>query len=274
MSRAALNRLLISIFMSLNIFWLLMPIAMALLWSLVDPNYAWSYPDVFPKVLSFRRWGLLWETTLLKQALWHSYLLAGSTAVVTLVLSMPTAYAFGRLDFKGKGIAQVLILVPLVIPGFAIAIFFSSLLFSMGVQSKFLGILIGHSVFTLPYALRILTVSFSQVRQDLIDAARDLGASGSTVMAEVFWPAIKPGILASAIITFVYSIEEFAMSFVIGSPDFITVPTLLFSYLGYQFVRPNAAVVSLILVVPNVLLMVVLERMLKVANPATIVAKG
>ena len=37
------------------------------------------------------------------------------------------------------------------------------------------------------------------------------------------------------------SIEEFAIAFVIGSPDFITVPTILYSFLGYSFIRPNAA---------------------------------
>ncbi len=178
------------------------------------------------------------------------------------------------MQFKGKALVQTLILLPMVIPGFVTAIFFSSLLFSMGIYSKFLGILIGHSVLLLPYALRILSVSFSQVRQDLIDAARDMGASRLTVFRVVFFPAIKPGILASLIIVFIYSIEEFALSFIIGSPEFTTVPTILYSYLGYQFIRPNEDVVSLILVVPNIFLMLVLERVLKVANPATIVGKG
>jgi putative spermidine/putrescine transport system permease protein len=54
----------------------------------------------------------------------------------------------------------------------------------------------------------------------------------------------------------------------------VTIPTLLFSALGQDFVRPNAAVLSLILVVPNVLLMLILERLLKSANPALASGKG
>ena len=53
------------------------------------------------------------------------------------------------------------------------------------------------------------------------------------------------------------------MAFVLGAPDFITVPTILYSFLGYSFIRPDAAVVSLILVIPNVLLMLLIERLLK-----------
>ena len=69
------------------------------------------------------------------------------------------------------------------------------------------------------------------------------------------------------------SIEEFAIAFIIGAPDFITIPTILYSALGQDFVRPNAAVISLILVFPNVILMIFLERVLRSANPALISGK-
>ncbi len=44
-----------------NLLWLGLPFGMAILWSLVDPQYPWSYPDIFPQVLSFNRWLLVWE---------------------------------------------------------------------------------------------------------------------------------------------------------------------------------------------------------------------
>jgi len=254
--------------------WLIVPFVLAVLWSLVDPSYSWSYPDIFPKVLSFRRWVQIWQTTTLKQSLLNSYKLALSVTIFSLILASPTAYALGRIEFKGKNIAGMLILLPMVMPGFVIAIFFSSLLFSIGIYSKFLGILIGHSIIFMPYAIRILTVSFSQVRQDLIDAARNLGSSKITILRHVYLPTLKPGILAALVICFIKSIEEFAIAFIIGSPDFTTVPTILFSYLGYQFIRTDAAVVSLILAVPNILLMLIVEKWLRVANPATIMGKG
>ena len=76
-------------------------------------------------------------------------------------------------------------------------------------------------------------------------------------------PMLKPSFLASIIFCLVKSIEEFAIAFVIGSPDFITVPTILYSFLGYPFIRPNAAVVSIILLVPNIILMMIIEKLLK-----------
>lgn len=269
-----LNKVLMGILLFIAFLWLVIPFMMAILWSLVDPGTPWSYPDIFPPKLSFGRWVLIWETTSLPTALFNSYLLAPSVAIITLIFAAPTAYAIGRLDFKGKGLVQVLVLLPMAVPGFVLALFFASLLFSLGLYSRFLSILIGHVVLFLPYAIRILSVSFGQVHQDVIDAARDCGASPTQRFLNAYVPVLKPGILASLIIVFVLSIEEFAIAFILGSPDFTTVPTILYSYLGYDFIRPNAAVVSLILVVPNVLLMLVLEALMKSANPSNVVGKG
>ena len=256
----------VSILLALLVFliFLALPFAMAVLWS---PSPPWAYPAVLPPVLSLRRWAEIWTTSALPQALYNSYALAVCVSATTLLLAVPTAYAFGRMEFTGKSAAQMMTLIPLIIPGFVSAIFFSALLIQLGVYSRFVGIVIGHTVSLLPYAIRLLTVSFTMVRQDL-------GASPLTVFRTAYLPVLKPGLLASLIIVFILSIEEFAISYIVGAPDFVTVPTILYSYLGYNFIRPNAAVVSLILVVPNVVLMLIAERLLKSADPAVVTGKG
>lgn len=269
-----LNRVLLTSFIIICFLAIIVPIFLAVLWSLVDPNYTWNYPDLFPKKISFARWALIWNTTTLKQSMLNSYSLGISVTLLTLLLSLPTAAALGRHEFPGKNIVQVLTLLPMVMPGFVIAIFFTSFLYKVGIYSKFTGILLGHTVLGMPFAIRILTVSFSQIRDDLIDAARDLGASKFSILKNVYLPALKPGILSSLIIVMIRSLEEFALAYIIGAPNFTTIPTILYSYLGYQFIRPNAAVVSIILVFPNVLLMLIMEKFLKTANPAMIVGKG
>nr|WP_271514310.1 ABC transporter permease [Flavimaricola sp.] len=269
-----MNAILIVVLALVFFLWLVLPFGLAIIWSLVDPATGWEYPDVLPPRLTIVRWHEVWTTTALPQALRNSYLLAPCAAILALTLAMPTAYCFARFDFPGKSLAQIATLLPLVVPGFVLAIFFSSLIFNLGIYSRFLSILLAHCVLFLPYAIRIMTVSFEQVNQDLIDAARDLGASPWARFRTAYWPVLAPGVLASLIIVFTQSIEEFAIAFIVGAPNFVTIPSILYSYLGYNFVRPNAAVVSLVLVVPNVLLLLVLERLLKSANPAQAGVKG
>ncbi len=275
MSAQRINRLLMALLFGLILIWLVVPFTMAVLWSFVDPAEPWTADRLLPPVMSFYRWQDMWEHSSLKTALLNSYVLAPSAAVSALVLATPTAFALGRISFPGREAAKLLALLPLIVPAFVTSIFFTSLLYQLGLHSwRFGAILFAHAVVFLPYAIRIMTVSFEQVRTDHIDAARDLGASTWARWKVAYLPALKPGIFASLLIVFIQSIEEFAIAFIVGSPDFTTIPTLLYGSLGQDFVRPNAAVLSLILVVPNIFLMLILERLLKSANPALSSGKG
>lgn len=275
MTASIINRALLIALLVICAIWLIVPFTMAVLWSLVDPSEPWTADRLLPPVLSFYRWKDMWVNSGLKQALLNSYMLAPLAAVTTLTLAMPTAFALGRFSFRGRETAKLLCLLPLIVPGFVTSIFFSSILFQFGLTaSRFAAILFAHCVLFLPYAIRILTVSFEQVRDDHIMAARDLGATPWNRFTAAYLPALRPGNFAALLIVFIQSIEEFSIAFVIGSPDFITVPTLLFGSMGQDFVRPNAAVLALILVVPNVFLMLLLERFLRSANPALSSGKG
>lgn len=275
MQQSRLDRILTIALMTVCAVWLIVPFAMAILWSLVDPSEPWTPDSILPPQMSFYRWQNMWENSSLKDALITSYSLAPIVALCTLALATPTAYALGRLTFPGRAVCKIIALLPLVVPSFVLAIFFTALLFRMGIAHwRFTAIAFAHAVIFLPYAIRIMTVSFEQVRQDHIDAARDLGASWIARVRVAYLPALKPGIMASLLIVFIQSIEEFALAFIIGTPDLVTIPTLLYSAMGQGFIRPNAAVLSLILVVPNVFLMLFLEKLLRSANPAMSSGKG
>jgi putative spermidine/putrescine transport system permease protein len=270
-----LNKALLCLLLTICALWLVIPFTVAILWSLVDPAQPWTADKILPPVTSFYRWQYMWESSSLKTALLNSYTLAPCAAALCLGLSLPTAYALGRYKFPGRELCKLIALLPLVVPSFVTAIFFTALLFQFGLHAwRFGAILFAHAVMFLPYAIRIMTVSFEQVRQDHIDAARDLSATPLARWRVAYLPALKPGILASLLIVFIQSIEEFAVAFIVGAPDFINIPTLLYSTMGQDFVRPNAAVLSLILVVPNVFLMLTLERLLRSVNPSMSSGKG
>ena len=269
-----LNKVFIFLILIISIIWLVVPFTMAILWSLVDPSEPWTVDKLLPPVISFYRWNYMWENSNLKEALLNSYILAPSTALFCLILSVPTSFAFGRLNFPGKEVAKLLTLLPIVLPPFVTSIYFSLMLFEIGFEYwKFCNFLIAYVGLFNPFSIIIMTVCFEQVKQDVIDAARDLSASKIEVFKVAYFPSLKSGVFASILIVFILSIEEFAIAFIIGAPDFITIPTILYSALGQDFVRPNAAVISLILVFPNVILMIFLERVLRSANPALISGK-
>ncbi len=248
---------------ALLVAWTVIPLFMAVMWSLVNPDDPWSPPAVLPPSLSWAQWQYVFEYSNIVGAVVTSFTLAPVVTLISFVLSLPTAYALGRLHFRGKEALRILILLPIVLPGMVIAMFLSRVFFAAGLGQTFVGLVVGHTLLSMPYMLRILATAFEAIPQDVIDAARNLGAGRLALATRILIPMVLPGLVAGAIFTFINSLEEFSLTFVIGTPTFQTIPVVLFDYLGRHFVRTDAAVVSIILLVPSLLLLFATERFLK-----------
>jgi putative spermidine/putrescine transport system permease protein len=239
------------------------PIAMAVAWSLVDPDNPWSFPNALPPSLSLAQWEYVFKYTDIVRAIATSYEIATAATILAFLLSLPTAYAIARYDFRGKEAIRILLLLPLVLPGLVVALFLSRVFGFMGLAQTFPGLVLGHTLLGLPYMARLLSTSFEAIPRETSDAASNLGASELRKFREIYLPLVRPGILAGAILTFVASLEEFSLTYVIGTPDYQTIPTILFGFLGQHFIRTNAAVVALILLVPNIVLLFIADRALR-----------
>ena len=212
---------------------------------------------------TLRYFSLLLESPLQRQSIFNSFAIALLTTGLTTVLALPLAHWMTRFDFRGKGSIRLLMLAPIVLPGMVIALFLSRVFFFLGLAGTFSGLVLGHTLLGLPYMARLLSTSFEAIPPEVSDAASNLGASELRKMREVYLPLAAAGIFAGVIFTFVASLEEFALTYVIGTPNFQTIPTILFSFLGQRFVRPVGAAVSLILLVPNVVLLFIADRAVK-----------
>lgn len=239
------------------------PVLMAVAWSFVDPDNPWSYPDVLPPSLSLYQWKYVFRVTDIGSAITTSYLLAACATGLAFLLSLPMAYAIARYEFRGKEVIRIVMLLPLVMPGMIVALFLSRVFDFLSLSQTFGGLVLGHTLLGLPFMARLLTTSFEAIPRDVSDAASNLGGSELVKFRTIYLPMILPGIFAGAIFTFITSMEEFSLTYIIGTPDYQTIPTILFSFLGDKLVRTHAAVVSLILMVPNTILLFVADRVLK-----------
>ena len=239
------------------------PILMAVAWSLVDPNNGWSYPDLLPPSVSLYQWDYVFRSTDIVLAIVTSYALASVATLLAFVIALPMAYAMGRWAFRGKEAVRILMLLPLVMPGMVVALFLSRVFNFFGLVQTFHGLVIAHTLLGLPYMARLLSTSFEAIPAQVSDAASNLGASELVKLRTIYLPLVRPGIFAGAIFTFIASLEEFSLTYVIGTPDYQTIPTILFSFLGQRFVRTQASVVSLVLLIPSLALLFLADRFLK-----------
>ena len=243
--------------------WVAVPIAMAVLWSLVNPDYPWTYPDLFPKEIGLYQWQRIFEYTNIVDAVKNSVVIAICTTLLCILISLPTAYAIARRNIRGKSALKIIMLLPMVFPGMALSLFLGRFFYMNGLSQRSIGVILAHTLVCLPFMLRILTASFESMPQDLIDAASNLGAGNLVKLFELYIPMVMPAIVSGSIFTFIESMQEFNLAYIIGSPTIETIPTILYSYMGANFLRTSASVVTLILLVPNLCLLLITERFIK-----------
>lgn len=243
--------------------WVAVPVGMAILWSLVNPDRPWTYPDFLPQEIGLYQWQRIFQYTNIVEAIRNSVIVALSATLLCILIAMPTAYAIGRRDLRGKPALKIIMLLPMVFPGMALSLFLGRFFYMYGLSQHYIGVILAHTLVCLPYMLRILTASFESMPQDLIDAASNLGAGNWIKLIELYIPMVMPGIVSGSIFTFIESMQEFNLAYIIGAPTIQTIPTILYSYMGANFLRTSASVVTLVLLVPNLCLLLLTERFIK-----------
>ena len=241
-----------------------LPIATAVLWSLVDPEVGWFPPHILPASLSLANWRDMLAVPELEEALGRSFLIAVLVTSLSALLGLPTGYALGRGRFPGRRAIEVLVLTPLMMPGIVLAIGLGGIFMRIGLSQTLTGVVLVQTAVILPLSIRIIAATAGSIPPDLIDAATNLGAGPAALGRHVLVPLLLPGLLAAALLSFIASLEEFLLSFVVGMPTIQTLPMLLWAYLGGRSaILSYAAVVTVALLIPTLLVLVVVERVLK-----------
>ena len=120
-------------------------------------------------------------------------------------------------------------------------------------------IFIGHFIIILSYIVRNTVSVLHVFNWTLEDAATSLGANPVQVFFKITIPLAKPGILAGALLAFLYSFDEVALSSLLSSPKFITLPIRIMNYMELTF-DPTLAAISTLLILGSLLLIVLMEK--------------
>jgi spermidine/putrescine transport system permease protein len=191
---------------------------------------------------SLQGWSLRWfwqDGTLsvyhdptLQAALRHSLTLAAIVMVIATPLGTALALGMRRWRGPGSGVANIVLLLPLVTPElvFAVGMF---LLFTTAFGFIGLGTLaqaIGQVTFTLSWVVLIIRGRLVTIGRDVEEAAADLGAPPMHVVGRVLVPLLVPAMLASLLVSFALSIDDFVVAqYLASGADTTTVPMRIYS---------------------------------------------
>ncbi|MFX3623068.1 MAG: ABC transporter permease [Ectobacillus sp.] len=188
----------------------------------------------------------------------NSMIVAASTTVAATVIGTLCAIALHRYTYRWKpaldGLVYLPILAPDILMGLSLLILFSQLQLELGK----LTIIIAHITFSISFVVVIVTARLAGVGKELEEAAADLGATPRQTFRYVTLPALMPGILSAALLTFTLSIDDFVISFFVSGPGSTTLPLYIYSMVK-RGITPEINALSTVLIVMIVSLMAMSE---------------
>ncbi|WP_290810702.1 ABC transporter permease [Halovivax sp.] len=182
--------------------------------------------------------------------------------IVSTVLAVVAAFGLTRFEWpRRKGpIATYLIFVPLTLPiiiyGIGLFVFFTEI----GVGRGFLPIVVGHVMYTFPFATLVVAAGVLGLDRSLEEAAMDLGADPITTFREVTLPALMPNVLAAALFSFTLSFDEFLISFFVSGGGDIPLPVRIWGMVRAD-IEPEVYAISVVVLAISIAIAALATRL-------------
>lgn len=194
------------------------------------------------------------------QWLWNSFIVSASATAASLLLSIPAAYSFARLPWKGRNILFFVMVASMLIPWQVNSVPLYFMMNDLGLLNTRLGLIL--PITAMPIGIFLLRQFFINIPRELEEAAHLDGASSFTVLTRVILPMSMPALAALGIYVFIFTWNEFFWSVIaLTRKEMFTIPIGLKALQGaydiqYGLLMAAAAFASL----PVLLIYLVLQR--------------
>ena len=203
--------------------------------------------------LSFRWYRTFANDETVTKPLFASIEIATITMVVATVLG--TLLAFGLVRARGRsvGVANVFMLAPLITPEIVTGVGLLLLFSQIGTTLSLTTVALGHITFSISFVTVIVRARLAKFNAEVEEAAMDLGATPLTALRLVTLPALLPAILASALLVFLLSFDDFVTSFFTSGSGTAPLPVRIYSLVRYS-ITPEINAVGTTMVAISLLL--------------------
>ena len=238
------------------------PLYWAVVSSFTPENRLFAAPSIVPRDLVLTHYRSLFGERDFWTPIRNSLIVAGATTVWSVVLGAVCAYAVARLRFRGRALTLAFVLAVSMFPQIAIVSPLYLLLRAAGLLNTYPGLVLPYLTFAMPLTIWLLVGFFRQLPGGLEEAAAMDGAGRLRTLGEIVLPLAWPGLATTAILTFLYSWNEFlfALSFTLG-PERYTVPVAITLFRGqYQVPWGQVLAAAVVATVPVATVVLVAQR--------------
>ena len=212
------------------------------------------------------------------RVLWFTLWSSAVATVLAVLLGLPAAYALHRLRWPGRGAVRAALLVPFVLPTVVVGVAFRQLLGESGpvvaltggrvdLDGNAAGIVAGLVFFNVAVVIRGVGAAWEGLDARPGEAAAALGASPAQVFRTVTWPMLRPAVVSSASVVFLFCATAFGIVLTLGGLRYSSVETEIYLLTTELLDLQAAAALSVLQLVAVVALLVVAGRLRAVPDP-------
>ena len=197
-------------------------------------------------------------------ALRNTLILAICSAVLSTIIG--TAAAEGIYRMKSKlaksaitSVTNIPMMNPDIVTGMSMMLFFVAVAGFLRIEYDsigFVAMLIAHTTFCLPYVILSVLPRVEDLGKTLSEAAMDLGCTPFQSFFKVELPNILPGVISGFTMAFTLSLDDFVISYFVGSSNFQTLPLLIYS-MTKKKVTPDMYALSTLIIITVFLFLIV-----------------
>ena len=204
-----------------------------------------------PRGLSLRWYEEVFTKAPWFEALTASLSIAVMAGIIALSVALPTAYCLWQHKVRYAKVLYSIGLLPFALPPVITALGMLMWWEQFGATGNYRGTALGHGVFLVTLPMVMISLGLESIDQELLEAARTMGANNTTTFRTVVLPMVAPYMVAGFAFAFVLSMNEFIISFFLGQFAVQTLPVKIFSSLrsGYTPTIASVSVMFILLAV-------------------------
>jgi spermidine/putrescine transport system permease protein len=208
-SRDRVRNWALGIWSGLALLYLFIPVFIVVLYSFNDNkgrfNFTWQG-------FTLKHWEHPFSNHDLTSALQNSLEIAVIATVIAVALGTFMALALVRYGFRGKGVTELFVFLPLATPEVVLGASLLALFLTLHVSTGMVTIIIAHVMFTVSYVVVTVRARLEGMDRHIEEAAMDLGANEMTTFRKVTLPMIAPGVAAAALLAAAISIDDYVVT--------------------------------------------------------------
>ncbi|WP_414474952.1 carbohydrate ABC transporter permease [Microvirga sp. M2] len=207
----------------------LSPILWMALSSFKDPLEVTAYPPVLFFSPTLENYKELFATTDFLHNTWNSFVVAGASTLLGLIIATPAAFA---ISWHRMTWPATVSLFARMAPGTLFLLPWFIMFSKLGMSGGFAALILAHTVITVPLALWILLPYFDGMPREVVESGQIDGCHGFTILIRLVIPIIYPGLVVATIMSFVFSWNYFLFALALSGFDTKTAIVASFNFIG------------------------------------------